>query len=57
MIYDPSDVNMCMNEAGVLFYRRAPLRDPGEVRQIGDETDWVQLNEMMRNGEFRRPEW
>jgi hypothetical protein len=57
VIYDPTDVNMCMNEAGVLFYRRAPLRDPKEVRQIGDETDWVELNEMMRNGEFRRPEW
>jgi hypothetical protein len=57
MIYDPHDVNMCMNEVGVLFYRRAPLADDNRVRQIGDEAEWVQLNELHRNGEFRRPEW
>lgn len=49
MIYDPVDQNICMNELGVPFYLRA---DPQ-----GEETDWVELNEMKRNGEFRRPEW
>jgi hypothetical protein len=48
VIYDPLDQNICMNEMGVLFYLRA---------HDGGETDWVELNEMKRNGEFRRPEW
>ena len=49
MIYDPVDQNICMNEVGVLFCLRANPQ--------GDEHDWVELNEMRRNGEFRRPEW
>ena len=47
MIYDPMDMNICMNEVGVLFY----------LRPEGEEPRWVELNEMKRNGEFRRPEW
>lgn len=57
MIYDPIDVNICMNEVGVLFYRRAPKAENGTVRKPGDETEWVELNELKRTGEFRRPEW
>jgi hypothetical protein len=49
MIYDPHDQNICMNEAGVLFYLRANPQ--------GNDEDWVELNELKRNGEFRRPEW
>jgi hypothetical protein len=48
VIYDPEDLNICMNQLGVLFYRRA--HDDGS-------TDWVELNEARRTGEFRRPEW
>jgi hypothetical protein len=48
VIYDPHDQNICMNELGVLFYLRA---------HDGGETSWVELNELKRNGEFRRPEW
>lgn len=49
VIYDPLDVNICMNELGVLFYRRDEGAPPEET--------WVELNELKRNGEFRRPEW
>ena len=49
MIYDPFDVNMCMNERGVLFYRRPQETDPTQ--------QWAELNELRRTGEFRRPEW
>lgn len=48
MIYDPTDVNMCMNELGVLFYLRA------------DKT-WAQLDERRRPenhpDDFTRPAW
>lgn len=47
MIYDPTDVNICMNEMGVLFYRRPE----------GSVPEWEELNEMNTRGEFRRPEW
>jgi hypothetical protein len=49
MIYDPVDQNICMNELGVIFYLR--------TSPDGTDNGWVELNEMKRNGEFRRPEW
>lgn len=51
MIYDPSDVNMAMDEHGTLFYRTSEM-----TGQVG-APEWSPLNELNRNGDFRRPEW
>jgi len=48
VIYDPLDIDICMNELGVLFVRR----DENDISQT-----WVELNELRRIGAFRRPEW
>ena len=49
VIYDPLDIDICMNEVGVVFVRQ---ETPPDISMT-----WVELNELRRIGAFRRPEW
>lgn len=52
LLYDPQDLNMAMDENGVLYYRCAVLGD-----EIPSAPEWAPLHEIKKPTEFRRPEW
>lgn len=49
MIYDPDDINICMNSKGVLFYRN-PNAGPNQV-------EWVELHQLPKDWGVRPSEW
>jgi hypothetical protein len=54
LLYDPSDINMAMDECGTLYYRTSEL-SPG----VPGIPEWAPLNELHKPTEkdFRRPIW